>query len=105
MASGATRRGFESFQVQPEAARLVSGLVGPFLLQNSRLFLDRLKRRVWHNYSKHYITYFHSLKHKGTPKKSLTALADLAPYKAAITEALYKGTKHNIKSEINVKKQ
>ena len=33
----------------------------------------------------------------------LTAPADLAGYKAAITEALYKGTKRNIESETDTK--
>ena len=49
----------------------------------------------------------HNIKHKGEPKELLTeelvelltAPADLALYKAAITEALYKGTKRNIESE------
>lgn len=33
----------------------------------------------------------------------LTAPADLAGYKTAITEALYKGTKRNIESETDTK--
>ena len=33
----------------------------------------------------------------------LTAPADLATYKAAITEALYKGTRRNIESEADPK--
>ena len=33
----------------------------------------------------------------------LTVPADLATYKAAITEALYKGTKRNIESEADAK--
>lgn len=49
----------------------------------------------------------HNLKDKEHPKELLTeemvelltAPADLAGYKAAITEALYKGTKRNIESE------
>lgn len=49
----------------------------------------------------------HNLKDKEHPKELLTeemvelltAPADLATYKAAITEALYKGTKRNIESE------
>lgn len=49
----------------------------------------------------------HNLKHKDTPKdllteelvELLTAPADLAGYKAAITEALYKGTRRNVESE------
>lgn len=49
----------------------------------------------------------HNLKDKEHPKEPLTeemvelltAPADLATYKAAITEALYKGTKRNIESE------
>lgn len=49
----------------------------------------------------------HNLKHKDDPRELLTedavelltAPADLATYKAAITEALYKGTKRNIESE------
>ena len=53
----------------------------------------------------------HNLKHKDTPKdllteelvELLTAPADLAGYKAAITEALYKGTRRNIESEDTAK--
>ena len=53
----------------------------------------------------------HNLKHKDAPKELLTedvvdlltAPADLASYKAAITEALYKGTKRNIESEADTK--
>ena len=49
----------------------------------------------------------HNLRHKETPRdllteenvELLTAPADLASYKQAITEALYKGTKRNIVSE------
>ena len=49
----------------------------------------------------------HNIKHKDDPKdllteelvELLTAPADLALYKAAITEALYRGTKRNIESE------
>ena len=49
----------------------------------------------------------HNLKHKDASKELLTeeavelltAPADLASYKAAITEALHKGTKRNIESE------
>ena len=49
----------------------------------------------------------HNLKDKEHPKELLTeevvelltVPADLATYKAAITEALYKGTKRNIQSE------
>lgn len=49
----------------------------------------------------------HNLKHKDSPKELLTeevvelltAPVDLATYKAAITEALYKGTKRNVESE------
>lgn len=49
----------------------------------------------------------HNLKHKDAPKELLTEDAvellttplDLATYKAAITEALYKGTKRNVESE------
>ena len=51
------------------------------------------------------------LKHKDQPKELLTeemaelltVPADLATYKAAITEALYKGTKRNIESEADAK--
>ena len=53
----------------------------------------------------------HNLKHKDSPKELLTeemvelltVPADLATYKAAITEALYKGTKRNIESEADGK--
>ena len=53
----------------------------------------------------------HNLKHKDQPKELLTeemvelltVPADLATYKAAITEALYKGTKRNIESETDAK--
>ena len=53
----------------------------------------------------------HNLKHKDAPRELLsedvvellTAPADLATYKAAITEALYRGTKRNIESEITSK--
>ena len=49
----------------------------------------------------------HNLKHKDTPKplltedevELLTSPLDLAGYKAAITEALYKGAKRNVESE------
>ena len=49
----------------------------------------------------------HNLKHRDTPRELLTeedvelltSPADLATYKAAIMEALYKGTKRNIISE------
>jgi len=53
----------------------------------------------------------HNLKHRDAPRELLTedmvelltAPADLATYKAAITEALYKGTKRNIESEADTK--
>ena len=53
----------------------------------------------------------HNLKHKDEPKELLTeevvelltSPLDLAGYKAAITEALYKGTKRNIESEADPK--
>lgn len=53
----------------------------------------------------------HNLRHKDTPKsllteeevELLTSPLDLAGYKAAITEALYKGTKRNIESEPDTK--
>ena len=53
----------------------------------------------------------HNLKHKDEPKdlltedvvELLTAPYDLAGYKEAITEALYKGTKRNIESENDAK--
>lgn len=49
----------------------------------------------------------HNLKHKDAPKELLTeemvelltTPLDLAGYKTAITEALYKGTKRNVESE------
>jgi hypothetical protein len=53
----------------------------------------------------------HNLKHKDSPRELLTeemvelltTPLDLATYKAAITEALYKGTKRNVESEIDPK--
>ena len=53
----------------------------------------------------------HNFKHKDQPKELLsedivellTAPYDLAGYKEAITEALYKGTKRNIESETDAK--
>lgn len=53
----------------------------------------------------------HNLKHKDSPKdpltpdevEILTVPSDLAEYKSAITEALYKGTKRNIESEADQK--
>ena len=53
----------------------------------------------------------HNIKHKDQPKELLTeemvelltVPADLATYKAVITEALYKGTKRNIESETDAK--
>ena len=53
----------------------------------------------------------HNLKHKDQPRdllteevvELLTVPADLATYKAAITEAMYKGTKRNIESEKDAK--
>lgn len=53
----------------------------------------------------------HNLKHKDAPRELLsedvvellTAPADLATYKVAITEALYRGTKRNIESETTSK--
>lgn len=53
----------------------------------------------------------HNLKHKDAPKELLTeemvelltTPVDLADYKAAITEALYKGTKRNVESESDSK--
>ena len=53
----------------------------------------------------------HNLKHKDEPQELLTeevvelltAPADLATYKAAITEALYKGTRRNVESEADPK--
>lgn len=55
--------------------------------------------------------HIHNIKHKDQPKELLTeemvelltVPADLATYKAAITEALYKGTKRNIESETDAK--
>ena len=53
----------------------------------------------------------HNLKHKDAPKdllteemvELLTTPVDLAVYKAAITAALYKGTKRNVESESDTK--
>lgn len=53
----------------------------------------------------------HNLKHKDEPKELLTeemvelltTPVDLAGYKVAITEALYKGTKRNVESETDSK--
>ena len=53
----------------------------------------------------------HNLTHKDQPKELLseelvellTVPADLATYKAAITQAMYKGTKRNIESEKDAK--
>lgn len=53
----------------------------------------------------------HNLKHKDDPRELLTeemvelltSPLDLAAYKSAITEALYKGTKRNIESEADQK--
>lgn len=53
----------------------------------------------------------HNLKHKDEPKdllteemvELLTSPSDMANYKAAITEALYRGTKRNIESETDPK--
>lgn len=53
----------------------------------------------------------HNLKHKDQPRdllteevvELLTVPADLATYKAAITQAMYKGTKRNIESEKDAK--
>lgn len=53
----------------------------------------------------------HNLKHKDDPMELLTeemvelltSPLDLAAYKSAITEALYKGTKRNIESEADPK--
>lgn len=53
----------------------------------------------------------HNLRHKDDQRELLTeevvelltAPADLATYKAAITEALYKGTRRNIESEADSK--
>ena len=53
----------------------------------------------------------HNLKHRDSPRELLTeeevelltTPLDLAGYKAAITEALYKGTKRNVESEPDTK--
>ena len=53
----------------------------------------------------------HNLKHKDAPKdlltedlvELLTAPADLASYKTAITEAMHKGTQRNVQSEDTAK--
>ena len=53
----------------------------------------------------------HNLKHKDEPKELLTeemvelltTPVDLADYKVAITQALYKGTKRNVESESDSK--
>ena len=53
----------------------------------------------------------YNLKHRDDPNEELTAEevelltvpSDLADYKSAITEALYKGTKRNIESETDLK--
>ena len=53
----------------------------------------------------------HNLKHKDSQRdplteelvELLTTPLDLAGYKAAITEALYKGTKRNVVSEVDSK--
>ena len=53
----------------------------------------------------------HNLQHKDAPKELLTeemvelltTPVDLATYKVAITEALYKGTKRNVESESDPK--
>ena len=53
----------------------------------------------------------HNLKHRDNPRELLTeevvelltVPADLATYKAAITQAMYKGTKRNIESEADTK--
>jgi len=53
----------------------------------------------------------HNLKHRDDPRELLTedvvelltAPSELATYKVAITEALYKGTKRNIESEADTK--
>lgn len=53
----------------------------------------------------------HNLKNKDAPKETLTeemvelltSPLDLAGYKTAITEALYKGTKRNVESEKDAK--
>ena len=53
----------------------------------------------------------HNLKHKDSPKELLTeemvelltVPADLATYKSAVMEALLKGTKRNVESEVDAK--
>lgn len=53
----------------------------------------------------------HNLRHRDQPKAELTSEevelltvpSDLAGYKSAITEALYKGTKRNVESETDPK--
>ena len=53
----------------------------------------------------------HNIKHKDAPKELLTeeyveiltSPADLATFKAAITEAMFKGTKRNVESETDPK--
>ena len=53
----------------------------------------------------------HNLRHKDAPKEPLTTdevelltvPSELAEYKAAITEAMYKGTKRNVESEADPK--
>ena len=55
--------------------------------------------------------FVHNLKHKDEPKELLTeemvelltTPVDLADYKVAITQALYKGTKRNVESESDSK--
>ena len=55
----------------------------------------------------------HNFKHKDAPRELLTedmvelltAPYDLAGYKEAITEALYKGTKRNVESETDAKNE
>lgn len=55
----------------------------------------------------------HNLKHRDASKDELTAEevelltvpSDLADYKSAITQALYKGTKRNIESETDLKNE
>jgi len=54
----------------------------------------------------------YNLKHKDVPKEVLTedqvdlltSPLDLATYKTALTEAMFKGTKRNVESEDNAKK-
>ena len=56
-------------------------------------------------------TLIYNLKNRDNPKpllteeevEILTAPSELATYKEAITEALYKGTKHNVESEADPK--